>query len=96
METLIKIDSDLLEKAKIFSNFKTEKQVTEEALKKYILLNNIINRESKQYTTDNKSSNSVLFSDYLELKEYNKKYIRKVDKDINLSKLADEVNNDIF
>lgn len=96
METLIKIDTDLLDKAKIFSNLKTVEQVTEEALKNYILLNNIFNRESKQIVNFNKSPNSDIFEDYLELKEYNKKHIKRVDKTINLSKLANEANSEIF
>ncbi len=96
METLIKIDTDLLDKAKTFSNLKTVEQVTEEALKNYILLNNIFNRESKQIVNFKKSPNSDNFEDYLELKEYNKKHIKRVDKTINLSKLANEANNEIF
>ena len=96
METLIKINTDLLEKAKIFSNLKTEKQVTEEALKNYILLNNIFNKEIKQISNDIESPNSDIYIDYLELMEFNKKHIKRVDKTINLSNLASEVNNEVF
>ncbi|MBM2815779.1 MAG: hypothetical protein HW421_2541 [Ignavibacteria bacterium] len=96
MEKSIKIDSDLLDKAKIFSDYKTEKHVTEEALKHFILLKNIFNRERKLNATGNKSANSDILNDYLELKKYNRKYIKKVDKDVNLIKMADEVNDDIF
>jgi len=97
METLLKIDSDLLEKAKILSSHKSEKLIAEEALRNYILINNIFNKaELSPQNQVNNSRNSDILDDFLELVENNKKDIKIINKNLNLTELANEVNNDIF
>lgn len=97
METLIKIDSSLLEKAMLISNNKSEKLIAEEALRNYILMNNIFNKTFfEPQIFNNTSNNSEIINDYLELIEKNKKEIKKINKNIDLSNLANEVNNDLF
>lgn len=97
METIIKVDSDLLAKAKMLFNNKSEKVIAEEALRNYILLNNIFNKAAfGQSNFDLGTSNLEIMDEYFKLIAYNQMHIKTISKDIDLTKLAKEVNNEVF